>query len=430
MSPRVRAALITRAHTRNQGNALLSTVWRDALAQRFDECTVFERVPAFLKQFTLDRLRREADRRGGILPAFDAWAIDLAQLARDAGPPPPSAPISLDASAPRALPMARLRERLALGGLAARIGRGRDAYAARMASIARHDLVVVNGAGEFMASSIDTPLRYLLELRAAQIAGCRTAFVNTTIDIVEPSILSVLAHVLDRADHVAVRDEHSFRRLSIAGAYMGAVRVMPDAAMFYRKPVAPPRPTPSAIGLCLSAQAGGDDANVALWGALAGRLKAAWLNPELISNEWHTDAAVMARVADRHRLITVGPGLSIDAYIAALGQYQVVVTARLHTAVMAMLAGVPVVAIERDMPKISGLFDQLGMAHVLDDCVIRSPSTADQIVRRIADRRRYREQTARWQFDAIEHARPQFDAALDAMRAAIPAAANQERIGA
>lgn len=350
--------LVTRASTRNQGNVTLSRVWRDLLGELFPDrrVTVLERIPPFLKRYTLAQFENAADA----IAAFDAAAQTLADVGRAApvdGWPGDS--IELDRRAGRPIRFARLRHLLQLRQRLAAFGMFDSARTRRQGKVAQSSLYVMNAAGEFLPKLTDTPIQYLLDMRAAQLLGIPTAFVNTSFEVEHPLVRRIAAHVLDKADILLFRDHASAANYRDGGGTVEPV-VLPDAAMLHGT-LRAPRPATGRVALSFNGPATTKAGLGDHWLALARAIRAAGLEPVFISNEWFNDAQVWSAWQASDGFAAEGENLDTDDYVEFLGGFDAVVSGRLHTCVLAIESGTPIIPVETGTFKLTGLFNQIGL---------------------------------------------------------------------
>jgi polysaccharide pyruvyl transferase WcaK-like protein len=82
------------------------------------------------------------------------------------------------------------------------------------------------------------------------------------------------------------------------------------------------------------------------WSKLAKALIARGCRVSLVTNDFPTDRATLAMLAAQFDLPIKGAGLSYTDYAALLGTFDAVISSRLHTGVMALTAGTPVIPVE------------------------------------------------------------------------------------
>ncbi len=353
--------LITRVRTLNKGNQALSAAWLAMMEQTFPGAAirVLERRPRHLLQHRL------ADLAGARDPyaAFDALTTRLAKLAPGpalAGPAPRAPAIVLDEAIPTPVRFVRLRQRLNLRGLVARTGRYMDEYRRRLSACQRARLVVVNPAGEFFPREPAAAFYHLLDADVARKVGTPTAIVNHTMDITDPTLRRIIPRLYRDLAFVGFRDEASVAAFERMGGDLANVVVTPDLALVtkFDGTRVPARDT---IAVAVNVPEAAANGYLPQWEEAIALLRQAGLAVELVSNELPLDLPFYQRLQQRFPDLTVaGAGLDHDAYCALLAGYGVVVTSRMHTAILAMVSGTPVVPVEGASFKITGLFRELG----------------------------------------------------------------------
>lgn len=355
--PRHNIALVTRTKTINQGNQALSIAWRDYLAVRCPQAQVrlFERAPKQLKRYTTAALAAERDP----VAAFDRIAQGLlCRMPADPGPDPSVWDVCHDPAQQQVLRFRRLRQALRLRSRLAALNFGAGTYLNRLRHITHADLVVVNPAGEFQRDSRDTALNYLLETRCAQLAGCRTAFVNLSFEVADPTVIRLSDHVFSACDVVEFRDEESRAHYAKMGGQR-KVAVLPDGAILSRIE-RPERPGGRGLALAINALQVNAYGLAAHWNKFLPEL--ARLGPvTLTSNEWTTDQPFWRQYLEQAGVTCDGQFLDYAAYARFLAGFDVVVSSRLHTCVLGLIAGAVVVPVETGTFKLTGFFNRIGM---------------------------------------------------------------------
>lgn len=350
-------ALVTRTRTINQGNQALSIAWRDYLAARYPGVKVrlFERAPQFLRRYTVSALAAERDP----VAAFDRIAYTLLRkMPENPGADPSVCKVHLDLAQRQVVRFRGLRQALRLRSRMAALNVGSADYLNRLRHLTQSSLVVVNPAGEFHSSSTDTALLYLLETRCAQLAGCRTAVVNLSFEVMDPTVICLSNHVFSACDVVEFRDDESQERLAKHGGTHEAV-VLPDGVILSAI-------SPSNIrgGRGILIAVNGTQIEEIGFESSIRQLIARLANKEqvtLTSNEWATDQPFWNTHLRIKGVQCDGHGLDYNEYARFLAGFDVVVSSRLHTCVLGMLAGATVVPVECGTFKLTGFFNQIGM---------------------------------------------------------------------
>jgi colanic acid/amylovoran biosynthesis protein len=206
---------------------------------------------------------------------------------------------------------------------------------------------------------------------------------------------------LPRARHVLLRDERSRRHLTDAGLSGGRVRVVADGAFALR--ARPVTGRPQWLRVAISVRdwpyAAGDSATI----NDAYRRAIAALTDRLVRERgaevtflstcqgapgyWTDDAAVAAAIIERVNP-DVRESVHVDAgfhrpqeLLDALGAFDLVVATRMHMAILALVAGVPVFPIAYEF-KTRELFDRLGLGEwVRDFHALDGPLLCDDVER-------------------------------------------------
>lgn len=352
--------LITRVRTNNKGNQALSSAWLAMLQQAFPAARVraMERRPPHFLQYTLAEFAADADP----FPRFDRVTSALARLAPgpDAiAPPSPVQHIELDERIARKPRFAALRQRLNLRRWAARAGRYREDYRRRLAACQRAQLVVVNPAGEFFPDDPAPALYHLLDVFVAHKLGRPAAIVNHTLDVNDPTLRRLIPRIYRELALVGFRDDKSVAAFRDMGGDLGNVLVTPDLALMTRRP-ARRAPERGRVALAVHAPAASWVDRSTPWLDVITGLRGKGFDVVLVSNEMPADQGFFTMVQQRTQVAVAGAGLAYDRYCELLGTFDFVVSSRMHTSILAMVAGTPVIPVEGPSFKISGLFAELG----------------------------------------------------------------------
>lgn len=354
--------LITRVRTLNKGNQALSAAWL-AMAQRAFPGAIIrliERRPRHLLQYTLKQIAATRDP----IAAFEALTSKLALLAPGielAGTRVSRPEILLDETIPPPPRFAALRQRLNLRGRLAAAGFYREEYRRRLSALERARLVIVNPAGEFFPREPLAAYYHLLDVYVAHKLGRRTAIVNHTMDIDDPTLKRLIPHIYRSLDLVGFRDEKSVPAFRAMGGAVENVLVTPDLALTteLRGTVSP---RPGTVAVAINVPEAAAHGYLDGWSEVVAALLAEGLTVELVSNELPADQPYYEQLVRRHPALKIaGAGLGHDGYAQLLGSYELVITSRMHTGVLAMVAGCPVVPVEGASFKITGLFQELGV---------------------------------------------------------------------
>ena len=108
-----------------------------------------------------------------------------------------------------------------------------------------------------------------------------------------------------------------------------------------------PAPCSRRVALVMNGPATAKAGMLDAWFDLAIAIRTAGLTPVLCSNEWFNDAPVWMARAAALGVETGGARLDPEGYSRYLHGFDAIVTGRLHSAVLAMLAGVPMLNVTK-----------------------------------------------------------------------------------
>ncbi|MES2444540.1 MAG: polysaccharide pyruvyl transferase family protein [Pseudomonadota bacterium] len=366
-----RVAAITRLFTDNAGNEALSTVLGRYLAQQFGEANVrlVDRIPHTLRRFSYDRVAAAADP----IAAFEAMVDEVAALPTAASPLCPlagEADIRLVARPRIRSPLMqwakrtiRLRSRLrARGILPAR----EDGAATGLNTLRWADALVWNPAGEIHPKGrSDEVFLILLMVRLAQRQGKPVAIVNHSLEATDTVLNRLLVHVYQDAQLVTVREQGSYDRGLELGFPAAPMVIVPDLAFLLARPgflpeldEAPAEPlAPGSIVLSingLEAARGGDG-----WERLIAGLRELGRPIVFVSNSMKDDIPFARAMAQHSHVEFRNDQPSFREMVRLYRGAAMVISSRLHASIFAMCARVPVLSIEPQLFKLTGILDQL-----------------------------------------------------------------------
>lgn len=358
--------LITRLSTANVGNEGLSF----ELALLFQKLAgarpfaVVDRLPNYMLRYRLEDYPREPDQA---VLRFEADAAALAELCRSAKTP--AARFEIDWPRLRFSPqrhrlVVALKQILAVRRRLSQMQQRKlwEDFLKRIALYKESAWVILNPAGELAPESLSSPLPLLLELRVAQLLGCRIATVNHSLEVTHPVLKAILAHCYRQFDLIRVRDSYSLGVLQAMQCAEDRIGLIPDAC-WRTEPVGTGLPAPAipqgSIGLAINAKVGEHRAEA--WAALLRDLiRETGREVYFVTNALSTDLR-FARYLQRQAAIKVlSPQQSYRTYAGQLGGLDLVISNRLHTTLFSLAAGTPVVAVEPLHSKLRGVLEQAG----------------------------------------------------------------------
>lgn len=236
----------------------------------------------------------------------------------------------------------------------------------RTRNMGSSELVIYNAAGELNPhpGSFDVVLRSLVELLAAQRLGARTFVVNHSVECCDRFAERVVAYVYPRLTGVVVRDQQSRDELRRLGVPDANVRVVPDIALLAR----PARdasalrasddvPARKLVGLSINYWDASEHETG--WVEFVRALRATGLEVMFVSNALGQDVVFAKRLAQQCGIRVQSYDYDYEDYSTLLARLRVVVTNRLHTGVLAHVAGTPIVPVEANRFKVTALFREI-----------------------------------------------------------------------
>lgn len=367
--------LITRLSNQNAGNEALSAELIRLCDECFagDEVRVMDRYPMFFGQFDLDALGTDLASLPG---KFDALVRKIAGQFQDSGtglaPIATADRVKLDLTAKELTGWFReVKRKIAFRRRMVRLGlMGKGPAAATVNSLRWADLVIWNPAGEIhppgkMSQKASQEVyRLLILLRLAQLAGRRTMIINHTFEVEDPILGTIIRHVYSNCAAITVRDGKSRAAAISLGIDGDMVTEVPDIVYLVSEhtdfPAPPAAETFEPGTICLAINGRAVDNRDPHWDRLLTKLKATGRPLAFLSNAMHHDLPFIRPLAERHgvRLIERQP-----TYLEMGGFYRnvgVLISSRLHSNIIALCGGIPVVSLESRSYKMTGVFEQLG----------------------------------------------------------------------
>jgi polysaccharide pyruvyl transferase WcaK-like protein len=343
-------ALITKLDTTNLGNEILSDeIIRLATPKGMH---VLGR-PLDLHRYRIERLPVEPR---AALRQFIAWADVLSTV------------MSLVRSTPT-VPVPQAKSRVRLRGerqvsqrkngifrfwntVAENLPMG-PRYLARLQVLRRVRSVVYSGAGE--VGEYDPFLRQALELELLLRFGVRVHAVNHSVVTESERMNAILGHIYRRFTSVVVRGQRSREKLISLGVSGHLITIAPDTAW-----CAPRVEVNKAPGVRVGITVNGFAADTVAWQRIIRGIQAAGAEVLFLTSDPGYDLTVGRSLASATGIRVVQQATDAEHYRRELGQLDVVVSERLHTAVMAAVQGVPVIPIERGVHKTAEVFEVFG----------------------------------------------------------------------
>ncbi len=359
-------AAITRIKTVNIGNEALSSellMLLNNIAARSNKSVVaLERAPRHLAQFSWRGLRSS---KSDTLAQVDNWVRKLSAITPTVPKAIPNRKIELVFDKAQDKRVIAVKELLQLRSMAARLGVYQQEFAERLGVYLRSSCVVLNPAGELNPHSVNPPLRMLTELLTAKQLGSRIGVINFSYEITEPTLAPVFGQLFERCDFICVRDSLSRDVLIDSGVSKHRLHLVPDL-VFLAEPCTQTNAPEllKSLGMDINTVAVVINGKTGLsspedWVQLIGLIRASGKPVALMSNELSSDIDFLRSVASASGAQLIDRQFSYREYSALLSQLSLVVSNRLHTCVLAIVAGTPVIAIEPILRKVRGVLQDL-----------------------------------------------------------------------
>lgn len=238
-----------------------------------------------------------------------------------------------------------------------------------MAALRQADLFISGGGGLLQdATSSRSLLYYLGLLTLARGLGCKTmVYANSIGPISRPRNQKLARYVLDRVDHITVRDELSLQLLQDLGVQKPRIRLTADPVLLLDAPKVSPEERVIVVAVREWPSQHDFLEQVVI---ACRRLVQDGFTILLIPFHFGRDLAVTERLAQ-----SIGPGArcltqpqSFTELLADLAQAEVVVAMRLHALIMGAVCNRPLVGVSYD-PKVQGFLQSVDqpMAGSTDD---------------------------------------------------------------
>jgi polysaccharide pyruvyl transferase WcaK-like protein len=212
-------------------------------------------------------------------------------------------------------------------------------------TILKSDKLIWNPAGEIHPTgNVDEVFRILILVRIAQLAGKKTYIVNHSLELFDDSLTVILGHVYQGCSSVLVRDHVSVIETRKIGVKISNVFEVPDAVFLTFNQNSIKKATQQK-GICLAINGleafnGGEQ-----WSDFFRELKKFNKPIHFLSNAMNHDMEFANNYAQEFgiEVVTYQPGYKkLQDFYA---DFDVLISSRLHSAVLALAESIPVVII-------------------------------------------------------------------------------------
>ena len=256
----------------------------------------------------------------------------------------------------------KLKQKLAIRKRLAKVGLlGKENVHSIVNTIINSDELVWNPAGEIHPTgSVDEVLRILILIRIAQLSGKKTYIINHSLELFDESLTVILGHIYRNCNRVLVRDHVSVIETAKIGVEKSNVFEVPDAVFLTVNEKVTIKNTVKTKGICLAINGlEAVHASDEQWDYFFTELKKFNKPICFLSNAMNHDMKFAMQYAQKFNIevIEYQPGYKdIQAFYA---DFDVLISSRLHSAILALAESVPVVSIEPSVFKLTSIFDQI-----------------------------------------------------------------------
>jgi polysaccharide pyruvyl transferase WcaK-like protein len=223
-------------------------------------------------------------------------------------------------------------------------------YVQRLSIASAADLVLYSGAGEVGDDVV--LLRQLVELAVLQSTGVKTCAINQSINIRNEKMMQVCGSVYSKMECVVVRGTRSKAKLEEMGVRSERIFVCPDTAIL-TKPAKPQTPK-NCVGINFTPFT---RFSVDVMRDAIALLKGLNYEVLFVTNDRHADQKIIEFFKNEFGIEATGGAGDHKSFSDLLSGFKFIISSRLHTNVIALSAGVPVVPIEGHFYKTMEMFD-------------------------------------------------------------------------
>lgn len=232
-------------------------------------------------------------------------------------------------------------------------------YHKRLGIISSCDWLIYSGAGEVGDNNVF--LRQLLELRIAQKLGKKTAAVNQSVVIKTETYKRLVAHVYGGLDKIVVRGEVSRKNLISYGVRSSIFTVAPDTALNTYIPGKTlnadfESSSKPLVGINFTPHV---NLNIHTLERIVQRIRAAGNDLVFITNEPYEDRNIADLFMRKFQVPSLSRIYNYDEYAQLLGNLKYLISTRLHSNILSLVAKTPIIPIEGNVFKTTELLKQL-----------------------------------------------------------------------
>jgi polysaccharide pyruvyl transferase WcaK-like protein len=394
----VKIALLTRMTTQNAGNEALSAELINFISSNFPRGHIrgIDRFPHYLEQFTISFCRKFSDN---VEEGMDVLAHLLIKRFSPNEEGHLTSMVTSDnvrlTHDPRELPhiLKSIKRRVGFRrNLAKWTPIGRGDFERVLNTCAWSEILIWNPAGEIHPTGDrEEVFRLLLIVRIAQMLGRRTAIINHSIEVEDAQLRAILAHVYRSADLVIVRDSESKRVAFEFGCDQQRLLESPDLVFLVGRQRQPARQSRGIIGLAINGKEAMRGENE--WFQLLSNLVQFGKPIVFLSNGMNHDIPFVRKFANTFSIEIIHRQPGYWQLRQLYSEMEVLISSRLHAAILAISAGVAVISIEPQLFKLTSIFEQMRYPYRTDN-LLRA-GWSKRVIEKVRDAFEHREYITR-----------------------------------
>lgn len=357
--------VITKLKTTNVGNQALTQELVDMFIDVHPKNKfIFEGRPMGLDGYTIDRLSKSQDA----ILTFEKWAKNIADKSKEIDSITFK---SLEFVKPQVKLISFSNEDAAVERIKSKYLRPLKRYLSRyivyapiyknrLALIKQSETLIYSGAGEVGDNNVF--LRQLLEIRVAQLLGIKTAIVNQSVVLKTKLFYNLTGYVYGKLNQLVVRGSVSKNNLISYGVDASKILMAPDTAF---RTSEPDKNLASELAKKYSISDNTVGINITNWfktdysklDEIITIIKNSGYEMVFITNEPFEDNNIGLLFEEKYNIPFIKDKLPYKDYAALLSNLNFLISARLHSNVLALTARTKIIPIEGNVFKTTELLE-------------------------------------------------------------------------
>ena len=254
----------------------------------------------------------------------------------------------------------KLKQKIAIRKRLAKVGLlGKNDVNTVINTILKSEQLIWNPAGEIHPTgSVDEVLRILILIRIAQLSGKKTYIINHSLELFDDSLTVILGYIYRNCNRILVRDNVSVIETGKIGVDKSDVFEVPDAVFLTvnQNDVQ----IEKTKGICLAINGlEAIHASESQWDDFFSGLKKFNKPICFLSNAMNHDMKFAMKYSQKYDIEVIDYQPSYKVIQDFYKDFDVLISSRLHSAILALAESVPVVSIEPSVFKLTSIFDQI-----------------------------------------------------------------------